>query len=171
MGMISADLREEIDQAERLYRAWGKRIRGHDRFSQLMDRYRNAINETGRTMEQLGVVAECTACAQEGLGSCCFKGVEGWYDRGLLSIILLMGCQIPRQRQVPGHCLFVGERGCKLTARHAFCINYLCPRLKTRLGRSKITEFLAVAGHELNCGWELEMALSQWLKTLGNTPY
>ena len=114
------------------------------------------------------MVAECSACARENPGSCCFQGVEEWYDRTLLFINLLMGCRIPRSRQFPGHCLFVGSRGCKLIARYSFCVNYLCPRLRRRLGPEGTAVLLAAAGDELGCGWELERALFQWLKKSGS---
>jgi hypothetical protein len=74
-----------------------------------------------------------------------------------------MGGELPRFHQIAGHCLFVGNRGCRLIARYSFCVNYLCPRLKTHLGGSRVSEFLFAAGDELFKGWELERALLKWL--------
>lgn len=161
------NLLRELNRADRLLRDAGEKVRKDPRLSDLLHRYRETIGETTRAMEAWGVAEECSACAREGSGSCCFQGVEEWYDGTLLFINLLMGCQIPRSREFDGRCLFVGSNGCRLKARYAFCVNYLCPRLKDRMGEKGTAELLAAAGRELGAGWEMERALSQRLKLWG----
>jgi len=110
-------------------------------------------------MVRTGIVESCTGCASKKKGSCCFQGVEEWYDHILLLINLLMGAELPRDREAPGHCLFVGEKGCKLIARYSFCINYLCPDLKKSLGKPYTEEIMSIVGEELVVGLEVEQAV------------
>lgn len=138
----------------------------------LLAAYRNAIRETQTCMRTFGVVEACGLCDSREKGSCCFEGVEAWYEPELLLINMLMGVTLPRRREGPGQCLFLGRRGCKLEARYAFCVNFLCPSLKRRLGPSKVSALLAVAGRELLLGLDTERFLNRWLKSRrpGNTP-
>jgi hypothetical protein len=115
-------------------------------------------------MKENGMVRACSACAAQGGGSCCSPEVAQWYDPILLLINLLMRVTMPVSPEVPGHCRFVGSRGCKLVARYPFCVNYLCPGLRETLGPSLTREFSAVAGQELSCGWEVELAIQTWLR-------
>jgi hypothetical protein len=154
---------KETARARDLHRRHGEALSRDPALAALLRDYGRAIAETRETMVRLGIAEACAACAQGSAGSCCSEQVEDWYDHLLLLINLLMGVEIPRHREVPGHCLFVGPDGCKLMARHSFGINYLCPELKARLGAAGTREFLAVAGRELFSGWELERALRTWL--------
>jgi hypothetical protein len=116
-------------------------------------------------MKQSGVVRTCTVCAVDEKESCCFNGVEDWYDTLLLLINLLMGVDLSTPRKVPEGCLFVGKNGCRLVARYHFCINYLCPKLKDRLDFSRRKNLMAVGGREILCGIELENAIRSTLSS------
>ncbi len=157
-------IEEEIDRAKRLYAHYGEALTKQNGLGALFDRYRNAIRKTQEVMNQLRVVEICSACACERSGSCCFQGVEEWYDHVLLLMNLVLGRQMPEFREVPGGCLFVGSRGCKLIARHSFCVNYLCPSLKNSIRTPPMERLLSVSGDELYQGWELERAVCQWLQ-------
>jgi hypothetical protein len=104
-------------------------------------------------MAEEGVLKACSQCAQGPSGSCCFEGVEEWYDPVLLLSNLLLDVPLPSHREIPEACFFVGQGGCKLSGRHAFCVNFLCPKLSTGLKNGKL---LRTTGEELFCGWELE---------------
>ena len=164
-GRMAMD--NKIRSAMAIYHRFGGVVLGDARTAGLLGRYRDAIEKTQEEMKHCGVVQTCTACAAEEAGGCCFKGVEEWYDPLLLSINLLMGVRLPGARSVPEGCLFVGEKGCRLKARHHFCINYLCSRLKDRLDPQNRTNLMAVAGREICCGIELENAIG---KVLGSIP-
>ena len=157
-------IEQEITRAKRLYERHGQALTNQDGLGDLFVEYGNAITKTQEVMEQMGLFEGCTACAREGLGSCCFQGVEEWYDHILLFMNLVLSRQIPEVREVPGGCLFVGSRGCKLIARHAFCVNYLCPTLKDLIKTPRMGRLLSVSGDELLHGWELEKSIREWLK-------
>jgi hypothetical protein len=163
-------IEEEIDRAKWLYAQYGEALTKQDGLGALFNMYRNAIRKTQEVMKQLRVVRTCSACASEGSGSCCFQGVEEWYDHILLLINLVLGRQIPELREVPGGCLFVGSKGCKLIARHSFCVNYLCPSLKDSTRSPSMERLLAVSGDELFQGWGLEKSIRDWLQKTLSSP-
>jgi len=131
--------------------------------------YREAILKTGEVMERLAVAAACSRCAGTEAGGGCFEGVEAWFDQVLLYINLAMGVDLPDSQEIPEGCFFVGRKGCKLLAHHAFCINYLCPSLHRSLDPAQRGRLLAAAGEELLRGWELEKVIRRRLRVLGDS--
>jgi len=153
----------EIGRARALYREHGRTLAAVNGSLDLLEKVQKAILKTGEVMERLEVTAACSRCADAELGSCCFEGVEEWYDHILLYINLVMGVDPPESREIPDGCLFVGSNGCKLAARHAFCINYLCPNLHRSLNPSQKALLVSAAGEELLLAWELEKAIRRRL--------
>ena len=164
-----AKLLREIREARTLFDRFGHTLSHRADMARLLSLYREAIEETQNLMHQLGVAASCTACAGEEPGGCCFEGIEAGYDRILLLINLLMGCNIPDSREIAGNCLFVGMKGCNLQARYYYCVHYFCPALQTTLGPDAKHELQVVVGKELAAGWELERALREYLIQLERT--
>jgi len=152
----------EIHRGKALFTRYGDTLRKEEKVVGLLDKYRQAIEGTRTSMSRMGITEACTACAVA-KGSCCFAGVEGWYDPILLLMNLLLGVEVPTHGEIEGTCLFVGQHGCKLLARHSFCVNYLCPSLKSLLGESSVNRFLMEAGEEIHWGWELERLLRNWV--------
>jgi len=163
---MNPSVKKEIDRAGLLYVEHGKTLSLDERISKMLVGYREAAMRTQKKMQELGVSDSCAVCAIELKECCCFEGAEEKYDSILLLINLLMGVEIPEYREVPGHCLFVGDKGCKMIGRHYFCVNYICPPLKTSLGPTAVEDFLSVAREEFLCGWETEQAVRIWLKQL-----
>jgi hypothetical protein len=147
---------QEIEKAKAFYSAYGSVLRGDEGVQGLLDDYRKAIAHTYEAMAEGGVMRACSQCAQSPAGSCCFEGVEDWYDPVLLLINLLLDVSLPSRREISKACFFVGQAGCKLLGRYAFCVNFLCPRLNAGREDGKL---LRAAGEELFCGWELEKAI------------
>ena len=164
-------IEEEISKAIILYERHGQALTNQDGLGALFETYRNAIEKTQEVMTQLRVVETCSECSRKASGSCCFQGVEDWYDHVLLFMNLILGRQIPKFRKVPGGCLFLGSRGCKLIARHSFCVNYLCPSLKDFIKTPQMRTLLSVSGDELLHGWELEGKVRKQLKELDPGQY
>lgn len=144
---------EEIIKAKALFDACGSALREDRKVSELLEKYREAIARTYETMAEGGVLKACSECAQGPAGSCCFEGVEDWYDPLLLLINLLLDVPLPTEPEIPNACFFLGQDGCKLRGRYAFCVNFLCPKLSAGIKNGKL---LATTGEELLCGWELE---------------
>jgi hypothetical protein len=144
---------QEINKAKALYDAYGSALREDDRVHELLGNYREAIAHTYQAMDEEGVLKACAQCARGPSGSCCFEGVEDWYDSMLLLINLLLNVPLPSRREMPNACFFVGPDGCRLRGRYAFCVNFLCPKLNTPAKSSKLSR---ASGQELLCGWDLE---------------
>jgi hypothetical protein len=159
MNMIE----QEIKEARALYSMFGDSLRREREFAEGIQKYAAAISKTYAQMARRGITEACSTCSSKPAGSCCFQGAEEWYDHVTLLINLLMGVEIPGTREVLGGCLFVGSKGCKLFARNAFCVNYLCPNLAASMGEAEKRKLLSVSGKELLCGWELEKSLRRRL--------
>jgi len=146
-------IEQEINHATALHDAYGIVLRQDRTVQILLENYRKAIAATSEAMGREGVLNACAQCAQGPSGSCCFEGVEDWYDPVLLLINLLLDVPLPSRREIPGACFFVGRKGCKLSGRYAFCVNFLCPKLTDA---AKSVKLLRATGEELLSGWELE---------------
>jgi hypothetical protein len=157
-------IQKEIIQASALYKRYGEEMGKDPHLREYLSRYRFAIQKTHDAMQEFGLVRMCTVCAEGEGGSCCFPGVEEWYDHIILLINLLFGLEVPEEPEIPGGCLFVGPTGCKFLARNSFCVNYLCPTVKPLLKMSKVEELGFIAGKELSRGWELEKEIRNWLR-------
>jgi hypothetical protein len=144
---------QEINKAKAFHDAYRSALREDSIVHVLLEDYRKAIARTYEAMAEEGVLKACSQCAQGPSGSCCFEGVEDWYDPVLLLINLLLDVPLPSQREIPKACFFVGQSGCKLRGRYAFCVNFLCPKLSTEIKNGKL---LRATGEELLWGWELE---------------
>jgi hypothetical protein len=158
-------IEREIREARALYAMFGDSLKGHRGLAEGVQKYKASISETYAQMTRKGITEACSTCSSKEGGSCCFQGAEEWYDCVTLLINLLMGVEIPGTRDVAGGCLFVGSKGCKLLARNAFCVNYLCPHLAASMGEAEKKKLLSISGKELFCGWELEKSLRNWLKS------
>ncbi len=152
-----------VREAKRLYAAHNSGLLGDENIRKSLSDYQKNITATNSLMQHADIVKTCSACAEEKKGSCCMQEVEEWYDPILLLINLLMGAEFPESRDLPGHCVFVGNHGCKLIARYPFCVNYLCPRLKELLGPDQTQKLMTMAGKELLSGWEAEKSIRNWL--------
>ena len=109
-----------------------------------------------------GVVAACSSCAKT-TGSCCFREMGESYGFVQLFVNRLLGAELPQKPDFPGSCFFVGEKGCKLKAKHAFCLNYFCPDLINLLGDDTVLGIQRQVGQQLLAGWELELALGRYI--------
>jgi hypothetical protein len=156
-------VQEQIEKAYRLYEQHSESLLKDRGFADLLERYGRAVLRTFDFMRGHGMVAACARCAVEPRRSCCFQEVEDWYDDILLLINLLMGVELHDLGETPGECFFLGSQGCKLKARHSFCVNYLCPALNDALGPALSKAFNAEAGKELSMGWELERLIRKGL--------
>lgn len=158
----------EIDEAKRFYEKHGATLAADETLARLLGHYREAIGRTHAYMREAGIHTTCARCASFAGGSCCFEGVEAWYDRYLLLINLLLGVEIPEVGTYVGHCRFVGSAGCRLIARYAFCVNYLCPMLRETLGPGGCRGLSSIVGDELASGIKVEHHL---FKRITRTEY
>jgi hypothetical protein len=156
-------VRQEIEKAVRLHQKYDQVILNDSDILFLIERYRDAIEDNLLSMREAGVAEACSSCAAVHTNGCCFKGVEDWYDCYLLLTNLLLDGDLPLEADYPDSCLFVGDKGCKLMARHSFCVNFLCPDLLKGIDPAQREILLRTTANELQAGWKLEKALRDLL--------
>lgn len=155
----ASPVEQSTRRAKELFARLGAALCDDEGCGRFLSAYREGIEATRLAMQQTGMVETCSRCASGPSGSCCFEGVEQWYDDVLLLINLMLGAKLSARCQIPGHCQFLGDGGCTLPARHSFCINYLCAELSRSMGAEQRQRFLSIAGREIMAGWELECFL------------
>ncbi len=164
---------DKISWARGLYLRFGRDLGEDSRFASLFYRYRESIKTSRQVMDQCGLGHMCAHCATEiPGGGCCGEGIDDWYDELLLLFNLLMEIDLPRERLREEECLFLGPKGCLLSARHHFCVNYLCHRIRGSLFPGLLTRLEAQSGKELFLCWQLEGEARRILSRLtGRDPY
>jgi hypothetical protein len=146
---IGSPLEVKIRWAENCYQERRDQLLEDIQMSDLLDRYREAIQASHEEMSKAGVVKECRDCEEREGGSCCGIGLENRYSGILLLINLLLDVKIPTKRQDTSSCFFLGERGCRLLARHVICVNYLCKKITEHIDPKKIAALREKEGVEL----------------------
>lgn len=146
---LQGTIGSQIAWAESCYRDFGEIFRGDLKIEQLITGLEQSIRASHHAMEEAGVRDICGTCEKEEGGSCCGKGMEVKYDGPLLLINLLLGHHIPKTRQNPRSCLFLGTEGCLLPARHVICINYLCKKITDRIRPESLSLLREKEGKEI----------------------
>jgi hypothetical protein len=123
-----------------------------------------AIDRSRRARAQSGILEACGDCERNG-GSCCGAGLENHYTDLLLLINLLLGVELPTERLDPKSCLFLGEQGCRLLARHVLCINYLCHAITSRIDPCRIAALRTEEGEEIDLLFRLNERFHRILLT------
>lgn len=81
-------------------------------------------------MGAMGMGETCTQCASRAGGGCCSRYMAGENDVLQLLMNMLAGVEVTIQQDGPIECCFLGERGCVLTMKSMFCLNYNCSHIK-----------------------------------------
>ncbi len=131
--------------------------------SGMLKDYRDRINSTWEAMKTYGVVAECTRCALQDGGSCCGQGIENKFDVTTLLVNRLLGTDPPERPWDPTGCWFLGEKGCRLVARHVICVNFICKRLYAVVPGEEIQKVQAAMQAETDAAFLLEEYIKSWL--------
>jgi hypothetical protein len=158
-------IQEKIEQAHNLFETCGDSLRQNPSIRTLLNKLQECIDNTKDSMLKLGVVAECKHCEEQEGGSCCGTGIENKYDMALLLVNLLLEASLRDQKISQNSCYFLGEEGCKLTARHVLCVNYICEKLQKKLTREELFELQTCAGEELDTLFFLHEAIKKHIRT------
>jgi len=160
----STAIHKKIEQAHNLFATCGSSLAEDPSIGDLLQKLRDCIDYTNQSMLTLGVVAECKNCEEKEGGSCCGSGIENKYDVVLLLINLLLGCSLQNHEPLGNSCFFLGKKGCKLTARHVLCVNYICDKLQNKLTREELIALQTCAGEELDTLFFLNEAIKKRLR-------
>ena len=162
MSEAEKNLKKQVEKALLLHAALGPACLEDPEPGGLLLELDRLAEATDSLMLTTGVAAACSKCAAA-TGSCCFREMGESYGSIQLLGNLLLGAELPRECDFPESCFFVGEKGCKLKARHSFCLNYFCPELIGILGDRTVLEIQRQVGEQLSIGWELERALTRFI--------
>jgi hypothetical protein len=113
--------------------------------------FRRAVVASHQEMAATGMVEICRRCEEEEGGSCCGAGLENRSDGWLLLTNLLLGCSLPAAAHDAESCYFLGPNGCRLTARHTICVNYVCRKITDQLSPGALARLREREGEELQC--------------------
>ena len=160
----SSTIQEKVDQAHNLFETRGDLLKQDPSLRILLNKLQECVENTKDSMLKLGVVAECKHCEEQEGGSCCGTGIENKYDVELLLVNLLLKASWQDQQFSRNSCYFLGENGCKLTARHVLCVNYICDKLQKKLTREELIELQTCAGEELDTLFVLHEAIKKKIK-------
>ncbi len=160
----SKSIEEKIRLSYKWLECFEDKLKKCNEFSDLLKEYKKAILKSYKIMKHLGIIEICKSCAENTPGgSCCGKGIEDWYDEYLLLTNLLLGIELPKKRFYSNGCLFLGPKGCTLLARHDFCINYLCFRIKKALSAQQLNLLTATYGKEIYYYITIEQFLRKFI--------
>ena len=162
---ISPSIQEKIEQAHNLFEICGNALTQDPSIRAPLKKLQDCIDNTTQRMVTLGVVAECQSCEEEEGGSCCGAGIENKYDVVLLLINLLLDGSLENEKPGGSSCYFLGKKGCKLTARHVLCVNYMCQKLQKKLAREQLISLQTCAGEELDTLFILHEAIKKKIRT------
>jgi hypothetical protein len=160
----STAIQKKIEQAHNLFGTCGRSLAEDPSIGALLQKLRDCIDNTNQSMLTLGVIAECRNCEEKEGGSCCGAGIENKYDVVLLLINLLLGGSLQNYEPLGNSCFFLGKNGCKLTARHVLCVNYICDTLQKKLTREELIALQTSAGEELDTLFILHETIKKRLR-------
>ncbi len=141
---------EKIAIANKLHDRWGEALKSDPEISAGLGELSARVAASSELCLSSGVAKECKVCEEEEGGSCCGAGIENTYSPELLLINLLLGVRLPDFRSSSGSCFFLGEGGCRLSAREILCINYLCKKLQKTIPPEMRLRLQEVNGAEMD---------------------
>lgn len=153
---LSGPIEEKIAWAEGIYEGISHEFLADRTISDLLNRFKKAVRNSRNAMTVAGIEALCSQCERNEGGSCCGNGIEDKYDGWLLLINLLLKVKLPKKREDPESCFFLGKSGCILLARHVICVNYLCKKITDHVHPQEIKELRIKEEEELTTLFLLE---------------
>ncbi|WP_153000404.1 hypothetical protein [Thermodesulfovibrio aggregans] len=127
----------------------------------LLNELKEIIIQENMERKLCGMTSICVQCGIEGK-SCCGSNIEFKYSDELLLINLLYGVEIPEEPKFSDMCLFLTDSGCLLFARDAFCINFICDKIKDKLSPEKLKKLRELEGLHLKLQFQLEQRLKRF---------
>ncbi len=105
-----------------------------------------------------GMTEICAKCGKEGK-ACCGSAIEFKYSDELLLINIMLGTKFPDEPEFPDMCFFLKSSGCVLFARDAFCINFICDKIKEKIPIERLKRLRELEGLHLQLQFRLEQML------------
>ncbi|QER42808.1 hypothetical protein F1847_08635 [Thermodesulfobacterium sp. TA1] len=162
----TALMKEKIQTAEELFENWKDYFYRDDKFLDYLKRYEKAVNLSNQTMLNLETFNECYVCSVIDKKGCCKAGIEAEVTINILLLNLFLEKPIPKDREIPLKCFFVGPTGCKIFARPFICRDYFCRRLLNKLSHADYTLITQILNDELTLLYEITRYIRKQLEFL-----
>ncbi|WP_022855945.1 hypothetical protein [Thermodesulfobacterium thermophilum] len=162
----TALMKEKILTAEELFEHWNDYFYKDSKFLKLLKRYENAVLLSNQTMSNLETFNECYVCSVIDKKGCCKAGIEAEVTINILLLNLFLRKDIPKEREIPLRCFFVGPTGCKIFARPFICRDYFCRRLLNKLTQEEYALVTQVLNEELTLLYEITRYIRKQLEFL-----
>lgn len=122
-----------------------------------------AVLDTHMSVMAMG--KSCTLCAAQPDGGCCstYMGNEN-NDALLLLINILAGVDVQLVCGNGVECCFLGNRGCVLSYKPIFCLNYLCGHIRDVSTREMLNALEQKSGALLSAQYHLEQMVIHLLQ-------
>ncbi len=160
----SGPIETKIAWARTCHKRYGERLLKDISVSAHIEALRVATQASGKEMTRSGIREMCRRCETEEGGSFCGAGLENRYDGWLLLINALMGVALPAERWRNDACFFLGEKGCRLRARHVICINYVCNKITDTFPPPRLETLREKEGEEIQTLFRLNEGIKAVLK-------
>jgi len=157
---------EKISTAEEIYKAWNEYFYQDKDFLKMLKEYEKAVEESNKIMENCGTFKECYICSVIDKKGCCKAGLENEATINIILLNMFLKKPIPKEREVPGRCFFVGPTGCKIFARPYLCREYFCNRLLNKLTQEQYAKITQVLNRELTLLYTITQYIRNQLEFL-----
>lgn len=146
---------EKFQIAKELYEPWKDYFENQEDFKTLLKEYEKAVINSNAVMENIKSFEECYICSVIDKKGCCKAGLENEVTVNIILINWFLGKEMPKEREVPGRCFFVGPRGCKIFARPYLCREFFCKRLQNKFTQDEYALVTQAIAHELTLLYQL----------------
>jgi hypothetical protein len=139
---LCAEVDIAIGDAHRLYSRISSKLREDEAGQALLPRLAEQLAALHQQMSAIGLLDLCRECGQGPEGGCCFADMAGEADDTLLTVNLVLGGEVVRQKTgSQAECCFLGPTGCTLLCKPVFCLSYSCPQMTERLAGEALASF------------------------------
>lgn len=161
---IDCSIEKKIQWAEDCYKKLGPKLLEDAGIKALLLQFDKAAKDSHREMSVVGITDICRECEETEGGSCCGAGLENRYTGTLLLANLMLDRILPKYRNDPKDCYFLGDQGCTLMARHVICVNYICKKILDRIDPKDLSALREKEGVELDILFILNEKIKQFLR-------
>jgi hypothetical protein len=153
------DVYEKLGLARRIWGRFGPQLRENGGIVSGLDTVMEKGVVLSACMDGMGMARICSGCAAREGGGCCSLFMAGENDVLQLVMNMLAGVPVETVCTDGIHCCFLGERGCVLTLKPMFCLNYNCREIHKQGAGEPIRLLEKVAGDLLQSQHALEQLL------------
>ncbi len=160
------DCQNKVDIARAIFKELGEDLFSEKiclSLQQMKDSHKKLICQ----MERVDFTYFCSRCAVSDGGGCCSLYMADENEVLQLLMNLMVGINIDFQRIDGSECYFLSDKGCVLSFKPMFCLNYDCLAVKQCEDQDAFNDYENACADLLKEQWQLEQLLLEKLQVLG----